>query len=184
MDKFVINAVTRKETGKKYAKKIRAEGKIPAVAYNEKGEAFSLEIDAAEFSKAWRSITKTTLVNLKIDGKDNDALIKDTEYDIKTDKSLHADFHIVSGTKPTQATLKIRLSGTPAGVLKGGFMVKHVPDVKLKALPQNMPESVTADVSKLEIGQKFTIADLNLGDKVTVLTAADSIVVSIAPPKK
>lgn len=184
MERFVINATTRKETGKKYAKKLRTEGKIPAVAYNEKGEATMLEIASGEFEKAWRSITKTTLVTLKIDGVENTAYIKDTEYDIQIDKVLHADFHVVSGTKAVKAVMKIHLSGTPAGVLKGGFMVKHVPDVMLKALPQDMPESVSADVSNLEIGQKFTIADLNLGDKVTVLTAASSVVVSIAPPKK
>lgn len=184
MERFVINTTTRKETGKKYAKKLRTEGKIPAVAYNEKGEATMLEIASGEFEKAWRSITKTTLVTLKIDGVENTAYIKDTEYDIQIDKVLHADFHVVSGTKAVKAVMKIHLSGTPAGVLKGGFMVKHVPDVMLKALPQDMPESVSADVSNLEIGQKFTIADLNLGDKVTVLTAAASVVVSIAPPKK
>ena len=184
MERFVINATTRKETGKKYAKKLRTEGKIPAVAYNEKGEATMLEIASGEFEKAWRSITKTTLVTRKIDGVENTADIKDTDYDIQIDKVLHADFHVVSGTKAVKAVMKIHLSGTPAGVLKGGFMVKHVPDVMLKALPQDMPESVSADVSNLEIGQKFTIADLNLGDKVTVLTAAASVVVSIAPPKK
>jgi large subunit ribosomal protein L25 len=184
MEQFVINATTRKESGKVAAKKLRAAGHIPAVAYNEKGESIMLDVDAVEFSKAWRSITKTTLVNLKIDGKDNLAYIKDTEYDIKTDSSLHADFHIVSGTKPVTAVFKIRYSGTPAGVLKGGFMVKHIPDVKVKALPKDMPEFITADVSKLEIGGKFTVADLNLGDKVTVLTKAESLIVSIAPPKK
>lgn len=184
MERFVINATTRKETGKKYAKSLRANGKIPAVAYNENGEATMLEIAVGEFEKAWRSITKTTLVTLKIDGSENTAFIKDTEYDIITDKVLHADFHIVSGKKAVKAKKKINLKGTPAGVLKGGFMVKHVPEVILKALPQDMPESVDADVSKLEIGNKFTVADLNLGDKVTVLTAPASIVVSIAPPKK
>ena len=184
MERFVINATTRKETGKKYAKKLRTEGKIPAVAYNEKGEATMLEIASGEFEKAWRSITKTTLVTLKIDGVENTAYIKDTEYDIQIDKVLHADFHVVSGTKAVKAVMKIHLSGTPAGVLKGGFMVKHVAEVILKALPQHMPETVCADVSKLEIGQKFTVAVLNLGDKVTVLTAPASVVVSIAPPKK
>ncbi len=184
MERFVINATTRKETGKKYAKALRAEGKIPAVAYDEKGEATMLEIASGEFEKAWRSITKTTLVTLKVDGAEKTALIKDTEYDILSDKVLHADFHVVSGNKAIKAKMKIHLAGTPAGVLKGGFMVKHVPEVILKALPQDMPETVSADVSKLEIGQKFTIADLNLGDKVTVLTAPASVVVSIAPPKK
>ena len=184
MEQFTINAKTRKESGKTYAKQLRKTGRIPAVAYNEKGESILLDIDAAEFSKAWRSITKTTLVNLKIDGQDNMAYIADTEYDIRTDRSLHADFHIVSGTKPVTAVLKIHYQGTPAGVLKGGFMVKHVPDVKLKALPQDMPQSVTADVSKLEIGGKFAISDLALSDKVTILTNPSSLVVTIAPPKK
>ena len=184
MEQFVINAKVRKETGKKAAKDLRAAGRLPAIAYNEKGESIMLDIDAAEFSKVWRTITPTTLINLKIDGQDNKAYIQDTEYDIKTDKNLHADFHIVSGNKPITAVLKIRLSGNAAGVLKGGFLVKHVPDVKLKALPADMPESVTADVSALEIGGKLAIKDLNLGDKVTILSNPEGLIVTIAPPKK
>ncbi|MCH5294715.1 MAG: 50S ribosomal protein L25 [Treponema sp.] len=184
MEQFVINAKTRTESGRRAAKKLRATGHIPAVAYDEKGESVMLDIDAAEFSKAWRSVTKTTLVNLKIDGKDNQAYIKDTEYDIKTDKNLHADFYIVSGTKPITVVLKIHYTGTPAGVLKGGYMVKHVPDVKLKALPQDIPQSIFVDVSKLDIGGKLSISDLNLGDKVQVLTKETSLIVTIAPPKR
>ena len=184
MEQFVINAKTRSLSGKSAAKRIRAEGKLPAIAYNEKGESIMLEVDAQEFSKAWRSITKTTLVNLKIDGKDNQAYIKDTEYDIKTDKNLHADFHIVSGNKPITAVLKIRINGNPAGVLKGGFMVKHVPDVKLKALPADMPAFVSADVSALDIGGKLAIKDLKLSDKITVISNPESLIVTIAPPKK
>ena len=144
MEQFVINAKIRKETGKVAAKKLRATGRIPAVAYNEKGEATMLDIDAAEFSKAWRSITPTTLINLKIEGQDNMAYIQDTEYDIMTDKNLHADFHIVSGEKEITAKFKIHYVGTPAGVLQGGFLVKHVPQVTLKALPKYLPESVSA----------------------------------------
>ena len=63
-------------------------------------------------------------------------------------------------------------------------MVKHVPEFKVKALPQDLPEFISADVSKLEIGQKFTIADFNLGDKIEVLSDPAALVVSIAPPKK
>ncbi len=184
MEQFVVNAKIRKETGKGVSKKLREEGRIPAVAYNEKGESTMLDIDAAEFSKVWRSITPTTLINLKIDGQDNMAYIKDTEYDIKTDKNLHADFHVVSGTKAVTKVLRVKYTGTPAGVLRGGFMVKHVPDVKLKALPQDMPAEVVADVSSLDIGGKFTVGDLNLGEKVSVLTPASAMIVTIAPPKK
>ncbi|MCR5319465.1 MAG: 50S ribosomal protein L25 [Treponema sp.] len=184
MEQFVINAKVRKETGKKAAKDLRAAGRLPAIAYNEKGESIMLDIDAAEFSKVWRTITPTTLINLKIDGQDNKAYIQDTEYDIKTDKNLHADFHIVSGKKPIMAELKMHYTGTPAGVLKGGFMVKHIPSVQLKALPDDMPASITADVSGVEIGQKFTVADLHLSDKITLITKPTALIVTIAPPKK
>ena len=184
MEQFVINAKIRKETGKKAAKALRATGRIPAVAYNEKGESTMLDIDANEFSKAWRSITKTTLVKLVIEGQEHQAYIQDTENDILTDKNLHADFHIVSGQKPIVARLKIHYTGTPAGVLKGGFLVKHVPDVKLKALPADMPQSIVADISKVEIGQKFTVKDLGLSDKLTILSNPNDLVVTIAPPRK
>lgn len=184
MEQFVINAKIRKETGKKVAKALRAQGRLPAIAYNEKGESTMLDIDANEFSKAWRSVTPTTLIKLVIEGQENQAYIQDTEYDILTDKNLHADFHIVSGQKPIVARLKIHYSGTPAGVLKGGFLVKHVPDVKLKALPADMPQSVTADISKVEIGQKYTVKDIGLSDKVTVLSNVNDLVVTIAPPRK
>ena len=105
MEQFVINAKIRKETGKKAAKALRATGRLPAVAYNEKGESTMLDIDAVEFSKAWRSITATTLVKLVIEGQEHQAYIQDTEYDIISDKTLHADFHIVSGQKPIVARL-------------------------------------------------------------------------------
>ena len=184
MEQFTITAHVRKESGKRIAKDLRAKGRIPAVAYNEKGESTMLDVDASEFSKVWRSITRTTLVNLNIDGQDNMAYIKDTEYDIKTDKNLHADFYIVSGTKPLVAKYKLHYLGTAAGVLKGGFMVKHIPEIKVKALPKDLPESVNVDVSKAEIGGKITVADLNLGENVTILTKPDSLIISIAPPKK
>ncbi len=184
MEQLVINAKIRKETGKKVAKALRASGRIPAVAYNEKGESTMLDIDAAEFSKAWRSVTPTTLIKLVIEGQENQAYIQDTEYDIITDKNLHADFHIVSGKKPVVARLKIHYSGTPSGVLKGGFLVKHVPDVKLKALPADMPQTIVADISKVEIGQKFTVKDLGLSDKLTILSNPNDLVVTIAPPRK
>src|SRR5574344_1361815 len=139
MDQLVIEAKTRKETGKKISNALRAAGRIPAVMYNEKAEAVSLDVDGMEFNKAWRTITATTLVTLKVDGTAYDAFIKDTEYDIKSDKVLHADFYVVDNKKEVTAKFKVHYTGTPAGVLKGGFMVTHVPEVTIKCLPKTMP---------------------------------------------
>ena len=78
MSKQTINAKTRTTTGKTAAKNLRKEGRIPAVVYNAKGEATSVEVDEVEFNKVWRTITPTTSVNLVLDGKESLALIKDT----------------------------------------------------------------------------------------------------------
>lgn len=183
MEQFVVEAAVRSETGKKAAKKIRAAGKIPAVAYDEDGKATSITVESVQFNKVWRNITATTLVTLKLDGKDYDAFIRDTEYDIITDSVLHADFFIVTNKKPVTRQFKLQYKGTAAGVLKGGFMVKHIPEIKVKALPKDLPVRVVIDVSKINVGDVFRVKDIDLGDKVTVLTPAEAEVVTVAPAR-
>ncbi|WP_294430776.1 50S ribosomal protein L25 [uncultured Treponema sp.] len=183
MDQLVIEAKVRSETGKKAAKAIRAAGLIPAVVYDEAGKATSITVNAVQFNKVWRSITSTTLVTLDVEGKKYDAFIRDTEYNIMTDSVLHADFFAVSNTKPVIRSYKVQYQGTPAGVLKGGFMVKHVPEVKVKALPKDLPVRVVIDVSGVNIGDVFRVKDMGLGDKVTVLTNPEDSLVSVAPAR-
>jgi large subunit ribosomal protein L25 len=183
MDQLVIDAKTRKETGKKISKMLRAEGRLPAVMYNEKAEAVSLDVSEVQFNKVWRTITASTLVSLNVDGKVYDAFIRDTEYDIKTDKVLHADFYVVDNKKPVTASFKIQYTGNAVGVLKGGFLVKRLPVVTLKCLPKDMPVRLSIDVSEINIGDNFRVKDLNLGKKITVLTDAEASLVSVAPAR-
>lgn len=183
MDQMVIKAAVRNETGKKAAKLLRAAGKIPAVVYDEAGNATSITVDTVEFNKVWRNITATTLVTLDVDGKKSDAFIRDTEYDIMTDTVLHADFFAVSNKKPVVRKYKLQFSGTAAGVLKGGFMVKHIPEITVKALPKDLPVRVVIDVSKINIGDVFSVKDIELGKDVTVLTPAEEVIVTVAPAR-
>ena len=183
MDKFVIKANTRTTTGKVEAKKLRAAGRIPAVVYDSKGEAKMIDVDAVEFNKAWRSITPTTSLKLTVDGKDADVLIKDVEYNIRTDAVLHADFFEPAADQKLTVTMKVHTTGTAAGVLKGGFMLKHVPEIKVKATLKDMPELIEADVSALNVGDSFKVGDLKLAGGVEVLTSADAELVSISPAR-
>lgn len=183
MEQLVIDASTRTETGKKAAKLLRAAGKIPAVVYDEEGKATSITVDAVQFNKVWRNITATTLVTLKVDGKAYDAFIRDTEYNIIKDAVLHADFFAVSNKKPVTRQYKLQYTGTAAGVLKGGFMVKHVPEIKVKALPKDLPARIVIDVSKINIGDVFRVKDIDLGANVTILTPAEAEVITVAPAR-
>ena len=149
MSKQIINAKTRTTTGKTAAKNLRKEGRIPAVVYNDKGEATSLEISEVEFNKVWRTITPTTSITLNIDGKESLALIKDAEYNIRTDRVLHADFFVPAADQKLVMKMKVHFKGTPAGVLKGGFKKERNNQVKIKATIAYLPETIVADISKI-----------------------------------
>lgn len=181
MSKQTINAKVRTATGKTAAKKLREVGSIPAVMYNDKGEATMLEVNAVEFNKVWRSITATTAIELKVDGKSMDALIKDTEYNIRNDSVLHADFFVPAADEKITAKMKVQLSGTPAGVLKGGFMVRRLPEVTVQSCLSTLPERVVCDVSALNIGDSLKVKDIVLAKGVEVLSDPEALIVSIAP---
>lgn len=184
MEKLIINAKPRTTTGKTAAKKLRATGRLPAVVYDATGKSTMLDIDEVEFNKVWRTITPTTLVSLKIDGgQESDVFIKDTEYNILHDKVLHADFFAPGAEQKLTAKFKVAYTGTAAGVLKGGFMKKKLPDIRVQAVASKMPVAVVVDVSKLNIGDTFYVKDIQLEDGVTILTDKNEALVTITPPR-
>ena len=183
MSKQIINAKTRTTTGKTAAKNLRKEGRIPAVVYNDKGEATSLEISEVEFNKVWRTITPTTSITLNIDGKESLALIKDAEYNIRTDRVLHADFFVPDADQKLVMKMKVHFKGTPAGVLKGGFKKERNNQVKIKATIGDLPETIEADISKINVSEALRVKDLEFGKGVEVLTDSELPLVTVAPAR-
>ena len=183
MSKQTLNAKVRTVSGKTAAKKLRQVGSIPAVMYNEKGESTMLEVNEVEFNKIWRTITPTTSINLVVDGKENLALIKDTEYNIRTDKVLHADFFVPAADEKLVMNVKVHYSGTPAGVLKGGFKKERNNQIKVKAAIADLPETIIADISKINVSEALRVKDLDLGKNVEVLTDKELPLVTVSPAR-
>ena len=184
MSKQTIDAKTRTTTGKTAAKNLRKEGRIPAVVYNSKGEATSIEVGEVEFNKIWRSITPTTSITLKVDGKESLALIKDVEYNIRNDKVLHADFFAPDANEKLVMKIKIHYKGTPAGVLKGGFKKERNNEIKIKAAIADLPETIEADISEINASEALRVKDLKLPDNVEVLTDMELPLVTVSPARK
>ena len=183
MSKQTLNAKVRTVSGKTAAKKLRQVGSIPAVMYNEKGESTMLEVNEVEFNKIWRSVTPTTSINLVVDGKENLALIKDTEYNIRTDKVLHADFFVPAADEKLVMNIKVHYSGTPAGVLKGGFKKERNNQIKIKAAIADLPETIIADISKINVSEALRVKDLELPASVEVLTDKELPLVTVSPAR-
>lgn len=183
MSKQTLNAKVRTTTGKTAAKKLREVGSIPAVMYNDKGESTMLEVNEVEFNKIWRTITPTTSINLVVDGKEMLALIKDAEYNIRTDKVLHADFFVPAADQKLVMNIRVHFNGTPAGVLKGGFKKERNNKVKIKATIADLPETIVADISKINVSEALRVKDLDFGKAVEVLTDAELPLVTVSPAR-
>ncbi len=182
MERLVINAKTRTQSGKGAARRLRETGCLPAVMYNSKGEAGMLEINESEFFKVWKQATATTLISLVVDGGSGKlAFIKATDYNIILDKNIHVDFHVIDEDKPLTAKMKILTSGNPVGVRDGGVFEKGIAFVEIKCLPADLPVRITADVSNLALNENIYIKDLPFEKSITVLTNSDAVVATVRP---
>jgi len=179
MEQLVLKASKRTEAGKAAARKIREEGKLPAVVYNHKGESTMLTVDEAEFTKVWKQATATTIICLDVEGTKLNALIKDTEYDIISNKNLHVDFHALDDDQKIRKILKIQTTGTPVGVREGGFLLSTGASVKIECTPKDLPARIVVNIDGLKIGESLLIKDLQLGKGIKVLSDPETVIVSV-----
>lgn len=171
MDQKVINARNRTETGKGATKRLRLTGRLPAVMYDGAGKSLLIDVEEKEFTKLFRTITESTLVAVKIEGKkDVVVFVKDVQYNIIIDKITHVDFYEVEQGKILRTKIQIKLSGSPEGVRLGGVLESGITEIEVMCLPKDLPERIIADVSNLQLNHSLHVKDLVISDKVKVLT--------------
>ncbi|HRR01266.1 MAG TPA: 50S ribosomal protein L25, partial [Treponemataceae bacterium] len=140
MNEKIIEARTRTMTGKGAAKRLRREGRLPAVMYDNTGKAVLLDLNAKDFAKLYGTITESTLIDVKIDGsKDVIAFVKDAQYNIITDTVTHVDFYEVEAGKKIRTKIPVRLTGSPEGVRTGGILEAGTEELDVECLPKNLP---------------------------------------------
>lgn len=162
MKKVSMSGSLRENVGKKDAKKQRAEGKVVCVLYGgEKQIHFTVENN--DFNKIIYS-PDVYAVDLEIDGNTYPAILQDVQYHPVSDRTLHADFLQVLDGKPVVVDLPINFVGTAPGIIKGGILNKKLRNIPVKGLIDEIPETITVDISKLNIGNTIKIGDVNFGN--------------------
>lgn len=194
---ITLTAKIRKETGKK-VKNLRKKGALPAVLYGPKIKNQSIEIDQKEFEKVFKETGENTLVSLELQGSSTSAkattdkkekylvLIHDLVRDALTSSPLHVDLYQPSLEEKMEADIPLVLQGESLAVKDlGGTLIKNISEIKVKALPQNLPKEIIVDISGLKTFEDhILIKDLKLPENVDILRNPDEIVVSAAPPEK
>lgn len=178
-------SVTPREKGRS-ARKLMREGIIPGVVYGPGFKTRPLKIPAKEFVKVFRDAGESQVITLDMKGEDIPVLIHDIQRHPLAQQIIHVDFyHITKGHK-VQAMIPLTFIGiSPGAKDKGGTVLTMVREVEVEALPEELPHALEIDIGNLkEFGDEILIRDISLPAGVSMMTAPDIVVASLAEPAK
>lgn len=159
MKSVSINGAARETICKKATKALRNAGQVPCVLYG--GEApvhFSAETN--EFRKIVFT-PNVYLIDLTIDGKECKAIMQDIQFHPVSDEVLHVDFLRISEDKAVKIDVPVKLEGFAKGIQQGGKLKLNLRTLRVKALPQDLPDNISIDVTELGLGQSFRVGDVD-----------------------
>jgi large subunit ribosomal protein L25 len=187
MDKITLAAQPRTAHGKQAAR-LRAEGKIPAVAYGHNIKPESLTLEAKDVERAYHLAGGNQMVALKVgDGHAKNALMSDVQREPLKNALIHVDFYLVRMDEMLKAEVPLHFVGESTAVYQGeGTLVKNVETLEVECLPGDLPESVEVDIAVLDDFEKtITVADLALpkGVKLANEEAAELLVAKVEAPR-
>ncbi|MDA9339757.1 50S ribosomal protein L25/general stress protein Ctc [Polaribacter sp.] len=176
MKSITIKGSKRESVGKVATKALRNAGMVPCVIY---GGNEPVHFSAEE--KAFKKLVYTPDVftaSLDVDGQKTTAILQDIQFHPVSDRILHVDFYQLFDDKEVTMKIPVKLTGTSPGVLNGGSLRFTNRKLKIKALPANLPDSVTADISELKIGSKLLVTSL-FNDEYTFMHPDNTVVVQV-----
>lgn len=175
----MLNAKKRTVLNKANLKSLRREKRIPAVMYDRHGKATSLDVCSLEFGKLFRTITESTILKVSLEGEEHEVFMKDYQYDRIKDEVVHIDFYAVERGVPLRTKVKVKLTGSPDGVRRGGVLETGISEVEVECLPRHLPTKIVVDVSNLELNASLHVKDLPVSEGVTVLTDPDVTIAAL-----
>lgn len=175
MKSVSMSGSPRVNVGKKDAKKLRTEGKVPCVLYGG-AEQLSFSVLEKEF-KPLVYTPEVHTVNIDVNGKTYTAILQDIQMHPVTDKIIHADFVEIVAGKAVTMSLPVKTTGTAPGVKAGGKLLKKLRRVSVKATIDKMPDAITIEIGNMGIGDAVLIRDMSI-DGLTFLDPANSTIIT------
>ena len=183
MAEVKLKAERRDGTGKGVARRIRSDGRVPAIVYGRGMVPIPIAVDRREFVTALQTDAgMNVLLDIEVDGDTTLALTRELQRDPVRGTLLHADFVKVDRLQEIEIEVPVHVAGEAPGVKEGGVLEHPLFTVHVRCLPTNVPERVEADISSLEVGDLLRVSDLATGRDFQILNDPEAVVVSIAAP--
>ena len=187
MKSVAMNAQPRTAVKHAAVKKLRATGQIPAVIYGRIAPPQNLELNAREFGDAIaHHASENILMDLAVKGDQRPqrlALVQEIQHHPLHGHILHVDFHEVAPDEKVTINVPVESTGEAVGVKTGGGVLEHVMfRLKVRALPKDLPEVISVDVTSLEIGKAIHLGDIKPPDGCEILGNKELTVLAVAAP--
>jgi large subunit ribosomal protein L25 len=179
-----LAATSRTETGKAVAH-LRKAGRIPAVVFGHGLDSVSVSLDAHEFEHLRKVAHSNTIIELEIDGKEkHQVLIHGFQIDPRHRKLLHVDLFALKKGEEVTVEIPLHATGESFAVARlGGTLLHNIDHVRIRALPENLPDSLVFSIDGLEdFETSIHLREVALPPNVTLLSDPDEVVAKVAAP--
>ena len=172
--------------GKKTLTTLRKGGEMPAVFYGPKETSTPIVFSIAEFKKLWKKAGESTVVVLKGEDGEKEALIYDVDFDPITGEPRHADFYVMEKGKRVEVAVPLEFVGVAPAVKElGGVLVKALHELEIESLPKDLPHAIEIDVSSLvDFESNILAKDIKLPAGVALKTNPEEVVASTSEAKE
>jgi large subunit ribosomal protein L25 len=174
--------------GSPETRRLRKQGFVPGVLYG-RGDPISICVEERELRRALTGAGGLhSILDVQIDGKGTShaSILKDYQVDKVRGFVTHVDLQEVHLDRPINATVSVHLIGTDEapGVREGGVLSQPLREISVEALPLEVPEHIDLDVSHMEVGGTLRIADISVGENVTLLDDPETVVATVTAPTR
>ncbi|HEX3384426.1 MAG TPA: 50S ribosomal protein L25/general stress protein Ctc [Mucilaginibacter sp.] len=176
MKSIAISGSPRENVGKRDAKELRYEGKVPAVLYGGKTQTH-FAVSAADLKPVIYT-PDVHFIDITVGSVKAQAIIQDIQFHPLTEQILHVDFLELDEKKPITIEIPIKLTGTSPGVKMGGKLIQKLRKLRIKALPKDHQDTIDVSIEELEVGKAVHVGDLKF-DKLTITNAKEDTIVSV-----
>jgi large subunit ribosomal protein L25 len=188
MAEVTLSVARREEQGKNAARRLRKDGKVPAVVYGGGREPVAITVDSKAIreliAKSEHGIRSIFLLELKGADKKRHAMIKDVKVDPLNGQLEHIDFVRVIMDQKVKVTVPVRIVGLADGVKNGGGILEfQVRELHVETLPGSIPDTFEVDVTSMAVHDVVRIGDIEVAEGIEVLDDPERVVVSIGLPR-
>ena len=186
-DNISLEAREREGRGKNDARRLRAQGMVPAVLYGDGGGAGStvLAVPTKVVDYTLQHVGDNALYDLKLGGQD-DATVRvvDVQRNPVSGRLVHVDLAPVNMRERIVVTVPLTVAGADdsPGVTEGGVLDQVAYEVEVESLPGDIPQGLTLEVSGLQIGDNLTLADVELPEGVELISDPEEVAATVTPP--